>query len=151
MNKCIFLLAILLSTSSCVNRIKSDEENINESSKVDIKNYFSTHLYVLIFFIDENKACDICVFQILSRLNYINSNQVQVFIDGLADDSDVTFDFAIFPKHIRHQNDLKPDGSFLCIIDSTFVASHYFLPEMHRPHLLETYLKEISPLICKKK
>ncbi|ASB47954.1 hypothetical protein [Alkalitalea saponilacus] len=153
MNRYINLIAILISVYSCVNRNKStfEIENLDENSKVEMKEYFNSHSHALIFTIDQKSACEICVLHILNRLSYLNSDVMHVFIDGLDNDSDVALGFVKLPERIKHLNNMKTDEPFLCIIDSTYFASHYFVPKMEKPQLLERYLKDVMPKIINNK
>jgi hypothetical protein len=137
---------------SCKNRghLKHCGTNATEKSKILLNEYFSSHSYVLVFVFAPEEACEICILNILNRLNYVNNEEIQVYIYGLADDSDVPYGFVKFPNYFENASEIKIDKPYLCIVDSSFIASHYFIPEYHKPHLLENYLKEIIPMLSEK-
>lgn len=73
---------------------------------------------------------------------------IRVFIDGISDEARSRFmDFEKMPLPLKHTINELPAQPFVCIVDSSFIASHYFVPELDKPQLFEAYLKEILPLI----
>jgi hypothetical protein len=132
---------------SCLNKPNNNIENL----KTEFKAYFNTHSYALILSVDESDACEICVMQILNRLSYVKNDRIQIFVDGLSDNSDLISDFKKVPLSIKHANEVIPCEPFLCIVDSTLNASHYFVPEMDQPHVFEQYLQEVMPMIRENK
>jgi hypothetical protein len=134
---------------SCKNRPQSKSciDNASEELKISLEDYFSSHSHALVLVINPTDVCELCVLNLYTRLSYLNNKKVQVFIFGLDDNSDVPTGFIKFPNDFENTSELKSDKPYLCIVDSSFIASQYFIPEFDKPHLLENYLKDIIPIL----
>ena len=144
MNKLIVCVLISLLICSCVNRNKNINTT-NEKESFDFADYYKNHSYVLVFSFDETDACQICVLQILNRLSFLRNRGIKVFINGISAESRRKFpDFGIMPVDITHTIGELPVVPFIFLVDSTYSASRYFVPEIDQPQKLEQYLKGVE-------
>lgn len=149
MNRYILYVILLSLIYGCANKGKSIN-TAGEKECFEFNDYFKTHSYFLIFSFDETDVCENCVVQILDRLSYLRNFGIKVFIDGVSCESSRRFpDFESMPIDLNHTIEDLPSVPFICLVDSTFSASRYFVPEIDQPQKLEQYLKDVMSKIRK--
>lgn len=151
MNRLIAYILFLALVYSCTNK----GGNINTTSEEEVfmfDDYFNKHSYFLVYSIDEANVCDMCILPILNRLSYLKNTGFKVFIDGISYESSRKFpDFEPMPIDLNHTIEELPSVPFICLVDSTFSTSRYFVPEIDQPQKLEQYLKDAISKNCKNK
>ncbi len=149
MNKFITFTLCLILISSCTNKGRN-VDTFCKNSDFEFDDYFNTNSYFLVYYINETKICEICALQTLNRLSYLRNFGIKVFIDGISYESSTRFpDFDLILPDINYPSEGLANNPFICLVDSIYTASDFFVPELDQPQKFENYLNNAISKIKK--